>query len=220
MNIKYKALILLSMLWMGCGMQEPETVHSLQPGLHKVMVLEQIHTTKYTYVLVNESGTEIWLAMPKNEVRIGQIYYYSEPLPMYAFTSRELNRTFDQVNFIKSLSETPVAVQSTEPVVVPETTASGDAIQLTLAEVVSQPEKYSGQRIAVSGTVIKVNAGILDRNWIHIADKNTPGTELTVTSTQIAEPGENHVFEGTLNLNRDFGAGYRFNFILEQADIR
>jgi hypothetical protein len=61
----------------------------------------------------------------------------------------------------------------------------------------------------------------METNWIHIQD----GTEhdgqfdLTVTTNQTAEPGEIIIVRGRIALNRDFGYGYSYEVLMEDAEI-
>ena len=69
------------------------------------------------------------------------------------------------------------------------------------------------------GKVTKVNSGILGKNWVHIQD----GTEaegnfdLTVTTQETAKVGDVVVVQGKITLNKDFGSGYKYDVIMEEA---
>jgi hypothetical protein len=60
---------------------------------------------------------------------------------------------------------------------------------------------------------------IMGKNWIHVQD----GTEaagnydLTVTTQGTAKVGDVVVVEGGISLNKDFGAGYKYDVIMEDA---
>jgi len=92
----------------------------------------------------------------------------------------------------------------------------------TVAEVYSGKSDLAGQVVAVRGKVIKVNDGILGRNWIHLKDgSGEPGTDdLTVTSEdQTARVGDTVVARGVVGLDRDFGGGYFYTVLLEDATL-
>ena len=90
---------------------------------------------------------------------------------------------------------------------------------VSIAELYDKPSAYEGKKIRVKGEVAKFNAQIMERNWIHIQD----GTEfegkydLTVTSQQNFMVGMVVTLEGILALNRDFGYGYSYELLLEEA---
>ena len=80
-----------------------------------------------------------------------------------------------------------------------------------------------GKTVRVRGKVMKISRMIMGKNWIHLQDgtgnplKNQH--DLVITSTE--DPGENAIvtIEGTLNFERDFGAGYKYEVIVEDAKI-
>ena len=82
----------------------------------------------------------------------------------------------------------------------------------------------SEKTVSVRGTVVKVNIGILDRNWIHIQDGSgaaaSKDNDLTITTDAPAEVGDVITASGVLGTNRDFGAGYAYDAILEKANIK
>ena len=61
----------------------------------------------------------------------------------------------------------------------------------------------------------------MGRNWVHIQDgTNDKGQyDLLVTSTQNAKIGDVVVFEGKVATNKDFGAGYKYSVMIEEAKI-
>jgi hypothetical protein len=86
-----------------------------------------------------------------------------------------------------------------------------------LLEVVNDPQKYKDQKIKVYGEVVKVNANIMDRNWLHIKDGTADEFDFVLTSESAVPVGHSMTFEGTISLNRDFGAGYVYDLIMENA---
>lgn len=91
----------------------------------------------------------------------------------------------------------------------------------TVAELFAKGASLNKQKVTVKGQVVKVNPDIMGRNWIHIQDgtgdfaKNTH--DLVITSADIAEIGVIISVEGILAADKDFGAGYRYDVIVEDA---
>jgi hypothetical protein len=85
--------------------------------------------------------------------------------------------------------------------------------------VLAAPAPLAGKPIAVRGKVVKFNAQILGHNWLHLQD----GTgDLTITTADSAAPvaiGDVVVARGTLSLNKDFGGGYSYPVIVEDATL-
>jgi hypothetical protein len=71
--------------------------------------------------------------------------------------------------------------------------------------------------------VVKVVKGIKKRNFIHIqdgtGDAKVETNDLTGTTTQLANVGDQVVLTGVLVINRDFGGGYLFPRLLEEVTV-
>ena len=82
-------------------------------------------------------------------------------------------------------------------------------------------ESLKNSTVKVKGKVVKFNAGIMNRNWIHIQDGtgDESGYDLLVTSDDFAEVGDIIICEGTLTLDKDFGAGYYYSVVLEKSKV-
>jgi hypothetical protein len=67
-----------------------------------------------------------------------------------------------------------------------------------------------------------VNEEVMDKNWVHLQDGTRDGEsfDLTVTTLEKATVGDIVEFEGTIVLNKDFGAGYVYDVIMEEGKIR
>ncbi len=93
----------------------------------------------------------------------------------------------------------------------------------TIAELYKLASKLNNKTITVRGLVIKVLPDIMGRNWIHIQDgtggANTKDYDLVVTSHQLPKVGEVITVEGVLHANKDFGYGYKYPVIIENAKI-
>jgi hypothetical protein len=80
-------------------------------------------------------------------------------------------------------------------------------------------EKYENKIVTIRGKVVKYNPEIMGKNWAHIQD----GTDfngvfdLTVTTADVVTLDEISVFEGKITLNKDFGSGYSYEIIMEDA---
>jgi hypothetical protein len=92
---------------------------------------------------------------------------------------------------------------------------------ITISQLLSDKKKYKGETVKIRGKVTKVNPAIMKKNWIHIQDgtsfENT--YDLTVTSDIVPETGSIVTAEGKISLNKDFGYGYKYPVIMEDAKI-
>jgi hypothetical protein len=92
----------------------------------------------------------------------------------------------------------------------------------TVAEVFAEREQLAGETVVFRGKVVKTNAGIMGRNWLHIRDgSGAEGTnDVTVTTTEVLpNVGDTVLVSGVLQLNKDFGMGYQYDLIIEDADV-
>ena len=92
----------------------------------------------------------------------------------------------------------------------------------TIAEVYADKAGLAGQSVAVRGRVVKSNPGVMGKNWLHIRDgSGGEGTnDLTVTTTGTApNVGDTVIVKGSVVLDRDLGMGYRYDVIIEDAEV-
>jgi hypothetical protein len=84
-------------------------------------------------------------------------------------------------------------------------------------------DALAGKTVSVQGKVVKVVKGIKKHNFIHIqdgtGDAKAETNELTGTTTQLANVGDQVVLTGVVVINRDFGSGYLFPRLLEETTI-
>ena len=91
----------------------------------------------------------------------------------------------------------------------------------TVSELFSGAGELTGKKVQIRGKVMKVSLAIMGKNWIHIQDgtgdpmKNTH--DLVVTTNENVELDSIVTFEGVITANKDFGAGYKYDAIVEEA---
>ncbi|RIX42037.1 MAG: hypothetical protein D3M94_19510 [Rhodocyclales bacterium GT-UBC] len=78
-----------------------------------------------------------------------------------------------------------------------------------------------GKEVRVKGKVVKVNNGIMGRNFVHVQDGtgDQSSNNLIITSKQTAAVGDSVVITGKVVLNRDFGSGYSYPLLIEESSI-
>ncbi len=92
----------------------------------------------------------------------------------------------------------------------------------TVAEVHAQRMTLQEKHVTVRGKVVKYNEGIMGRNWVHLRDgTGTAGkdNDITVTTGDRAAVGDVVVAKGTVRIDKDFGAGYAYPVIIEDAKL-
>jgi hypothetical protein len=214
-------------------------------------VVEVMDASGYTYLGIdNGTGATLWAAIPKTELAVGEEVTLQGGSVMKDFSSKTLNRTFDEIIFasgvvrggsdqVVSGDSFAAALQgegggaagmsggSNGAVVVPSSEvkvekATGENAK-TVGEVFSQAAELDKQKIVVRGQVVKVSKNIMGKNWLHIQDGTGDSAssthDLVVTTDGGAEKGEVVTVEGLVAANKDFGAGYKYAVILEEAVI-
>ncbi len=202
--------------------------------LHKVVVEEILPPSKYTYLNVSEDGVMTWIAIPKKDVKKGGTYYYRGGLKKTNFKSVEYDRVFETLYLVSDVSEDPgdewngcwrksswqYAQIRDAPI---EQTTKIDPVSggITIAELLENRKKYEGQTVRIKGRCVKLNNMIMNRNWIHLQDGSLKDktVDLTVTTTENIPLGSIVAVEGKIALNKDFGAGYKYDIIMEEAKL-
>ncbi len=206
---------------------EPTTTS--QNASHKIVVKESLDGGSYVYLNVEEDGKTYWMAISNMPVTVGETYYYDGGMVMKAFESKQLEKTFDEIIFAEGIRTTEKTAESTQANPHAKVDATTD-IEVniekpengtSMKELYSDKKSFSGKSIIVKGKVVKVNNGILNKNWVHIVD----GTEfdgkkdLGLTTLDSVKMGDIVTFKGTIVLDKDFGHGYIFPVLLEDAVI-
>jgi len=93
----------------------------------------------------------------------------------------------------------------------------------TVAEVYAQKAKLKEKKVVVRGKVVKSNSGIMGKNWLHLRDGSGSqagsDNDITVTTDGAAEVGQVVVVTGVVRTDKDFGAGYAYPVIIEEAVV-
>jgi len=91
----------------------------------------------------------------------------------------------------------------------------------TIAEIYGQKAQLKEKKVTVRGKVVKANSGIMGKNWFHVRDGS--GTQakgdndITITTDGQAAVGDVVVIVGVVRVDKDFGAGYAYPVIIEEA---
>lgn len=201
------------------------------PNLREVKVKEVIQTSSYTYLNLQEEEDVYWGAIPRrDDIEVGDIYYFDSFMEMNDFQSKELDKTFKSIYFIQEVSSEPFpSADMIEQKTKGSSTVGNQEITtlepvvggITIKELYSNKEAYSGKTVKIKGHVVKYTEAVMGKNWLHIQDGTTFGNDfdLTVTTTGSCKINDVVVIEGKIVLNQDFGYGYSYAVLLEDAVI-
>jgi hypothetical protein len=209
-------------------------------GLNEAMyingkVVETMNAGGYTYMLLETEGKKSWIAVPACEVKVGEDVKVQPGMEMGSFSSKSLNRTFDNIVFsgglipseekLKADEAKKKAHESIKPAKVDLTTikvekAAGENAY-TVAELYGKAADLNNKPVVLKGTVVKVSKSIMGKNWLHLRDGSgtADSNNMVVTSQDLAEVGETVTIQGTLHKDKDFGGGYFYKVIVEEAKV-
>jgi hypothetical protein len=200
-------------------------------------VSETLEAGGYTYICLETKGKKTWFAVPKMPVTIGQSMTFPLGLEMKNFKSKTLNRTFESVYF----ADGPVSSQQgRENNAAPghqkapkQTATSAEQISVkkaagknayTIAEVYAKKASLNEKPAVIRGKVVKVSSGIMGKNWVHLqdgtGDASKGANDIIATTLDSPAVGDVVTAKGTLFTNKDFGAGYKYDVIMEKATIQ
>lgn len=200
-------------------------------------VLETMNAATYTYVRVDTGKATNWAAAQQFAVKVGDTVTVYDGMPMPGYHSKTLNRDFDVCFFsgraeVAGAAKAPGALKAGE--LPPGHPPIGDAKAAldfsglkpakggqTVASIVADRTKLAGRTVAVRGKVVKYNSGVLGKNWLHIRDGSGKegGNDLTITTDTAAKVGDTVLVSGKVVVDRDFGAGYKYAVIIEDAEV-
>jgi hypothetical protein len=222
---------------------------AVAPAFLTGTVLETIDAPPYVYLRLKTSKGEIWAAVNRTNVKKGSEVKIVDPLAMDGFESKTLKRKFDHIVFgtlagtegaaqpgpatgQERASATPspniaqlhanVSSASTDDAKIKVTKAEGRNGK-TVAEIFSAKAALKETTVKVRGKVVKYNPGIMGKNWIHLRDgsgsSESKNNDIAVTTQGQVAVGDTVLVEGKLRLDRDFGSGYRYPVIIEDAKV-
>lgn len=224
-------LILISLFFIvSCSEEETKDINemdALKSEPHIAKVVEKIPSNNYLYLQVSENKETYWIAVPAMDIDPGETIYFSKYMVMNDFKSDNIDRTFDNILFVEDArkSATPdemkkihsgaTSVEKQDVTIEP--LAEGKTIQ----QIYADKSSLNGQMVVTKGKVVKFNKQIMKRNWIHIQDGtgDENSYDLVITTNDEVKVGDVITAEGKLAVDKDFGAGYFFPVIIEEAKI-
>lgn len=198
-------------------------------------VVETMNAGGYTYMLLEKEGKKSWVAVPPAEVKVGDEVKAQPGMEMGTFTSKTLNRTFDNITFsgglvlseekLKAEEAKKKAHEMIKPAQVDlsnikvEKAAGENAY--TVSELHGKAAELNNRPVVLKGKVVKVSKAIMGKNWIHLRDGSGDAAtnNMVVTSQELATVGETVTIRGTLHKDKDFGGGYFYKVIVEEATV-
>jgi len=223
------------------GQQKIKEVDELPPITGKAV--EVHHSGGYTYLLLEKTGVKEWVAIPELYVEVGDEVELQGGVPMGEWSSKALGKKFDAITFSNGPTENynkkrkesaHKGVNMSESAPGKKKSATGKVVEglkvekapgansYTLEEVMQKRAELQDKTIVVRGQVVKVSSGIMDRNWVHITDASGGkwDNKLVITTKDTPDVGDIVTATGVFHNNVDFGGGYYYEIIMEQATLQ
>ncbi|GJQ59729.1 MAG: DNA-binding protein [Candidatus Scalindua sp. AMX11] len=215
------------------SVSKPEAEKTPPPVSGKIV--ETMNSGGYTYLLLEKEGKQTWAAITEMDVSVGQEITLAPGHYMVNFTSKTLDRTFDAIIFspgpLSGHGSSPstkkmgigsknTTVHADEKVEVKKATGAN---VYTVAELYQKSKRLDKKKVSIQGKVMKVSVGIMGKNWLHIqdgtGDEKNNTHDLVVTTQDQPSVDDVVKVDGTLYVNKDFGSGYKYDVIVEEAHI-
>ena len=201
----------------------------------KGKALEVRYAGSYTYLRLKTRDGRLWAAVLRAPVWRGDTVTIDNAFVMHNFESKPLKRTFRTILF-GTLNSSGSNATGTHPgaahIILVNMRVSGD-IQVakaigtnavTVAEINSERIQLRDRVVEVRGRVVKINSGIMGMNWVHLRDGTGSTVDATndilVTSEQEVAIGEDVTAEGTVRTDVDFGSGYTYKVLIDDATFK
>lgn len=226
--MKQVIIVLMAILAISCSQVKIKTDNS---SSHELIAEEVIQSSGYTYVRFTENDTVKWLATALIDAKVGEKYYFEKGMEIGNFHSKELNMDFNTILFVDKLMDEPVSAEKMAKSPLGSAKAKAERMiveiekskdDLTIANLYLNKELYANKLVLIKGKVVKYSPGIMNKSWVHIQDgtESNGNYDLTVTTLVEFKVGDVVTLEGKLALNKDFGYGYVYDVLLEDAVVK
>lgn len=204
-------------------------------------ILQTMDSGGYSYAYIQKKdGEKIWVACPTTELALGTQVSFKGGMEMRDFESKSLKRKFEKIYFAdsavvgkdgggmpkdhgKNVSVGSKGATGAKDAKISVTKATG-ANAHTIQEIYANSAKLNKKKVVVRGKVVKVSVGIMGKNWIHLQDGTGSQTKkthnLVFTSQEMADVDDVVTLSGTLAKDKDFGGGYKYEAIVEEATVK
>lgn len=190
-------------------------------------VLEVQQVESYTYLRLKTREGETWAAVSRAPVVKGSTVTIENAMVVNDFESRTMKRSFKTIVFGSLAGTSPHggAAKAPEAAAAPDAKVAraGGPNAKTVADIIAQAASLKDKAVAVRGKVVKYNAGIMGKNWIHLRDGSgsaTAGTnDMLITSMNAVKVGDIVTAKGIVRTDKDFGSGYFYKVIVEEANF-
>ncbi len=232
------SLTLLSSLLIATGMNNEAIAASAETptqdknathhsGVFSGELLETFNSGGYTYAHLKTDSGDVWAAGPKTSIHKSDKVSFIGKVAMIDFYSKSLDRKFKNIYFvdayiINGVSTRDMAIDphkkvDQQPIAALKPFAKVKNGQ-NVTEILANKDKLAGKTVKIRGQVSKYTASVMGKNWLHIRDSSS-NQDITITTDANAQLNDVVIAEGQLVLNKDYGYGYVYEVLIEDAKL-
>ncbi|MBU1689301.1 MAG: OB-fold nucleic acid binding domain-containing protein [Gammaproteobacteria bacterium] len=200
-------------------------------------VLEAKDVESYTYLRLKTRDGETWAAVNKTSLKKGAEVTIENVMVMKNFESKSLKKTFPTIVFGtlggaggsalaagNDMAAAHSGVAKTADIGDVHVPKASGANARTVAEIITKSAELKDKPVLVRGKVVKYNPGIMGKNWIHLRDGSgsaaTGSNDILVTTMSQAKTGDVVTVKGVVRTDKDFGSGYSYQVLIEEATLQ
>lgn len=209
---------------------DPPAPTQAAPTVLKGKILEVKDVESYTYLRLKTQNGEVWAAIGKVAVKVGNDIAIDNVMLMKNFESKSLNKKFETIYFGQQAGSAPAAAVSHGSAALPVAAgpirvskAVGPNAR-TVAEIATKGAELKDKPILVRGQVVKFTGGVMGKNWVHLQDGSgsaaDKSNDILITTLAETKVGEVISLKGVVRTDKDFGAGYAYKVLVEDATIQ
>ncbi|WP_333803570.1 hypothetical protein [Sulfurospirillum sp.] len=188
-------------------------------------VVDTLNGGGYTYLQIDDTKKKYWVAVEGIKVEKGTEVRFTEEMRIKDFESKTLNRKFDEIVFASNLQHRTNVPEKGNLELINEQVKESPYKQkdtMSVKEVWEKRVSLKDKTIAIRGKVVKASPNIMGRNWVHIQDGTGEGSEIgriVFTSKELPKVGDIVTASGVVSVDKDFGSGYFYKIIVENASF-
>ncbi len=222
-----------------CAVCCPVATFAASPAATSVKgtALEVADVPGFTYLRLKTKDGEIWAATPTTSIKPGAEVTLEDVTVMNNFESKGMKRTFPTIYMGRVPGTQGMAhagsassgnphgnISKAEDVGDVNLPKAAGPNARTVAEILTKSGELKGKAVVVRGKIVKYNGAIMGKNWLHIRDGSGSGADnsndVLVTTNNQAKVGDVVLVEGIVRTDKDFGAGYSYKVLIEDAKLK
>lgn len=202
-----------------------ENMAQQHSGVFTGELVETFNSGGYTYVQLKTDKGLVWAAGPKTTINKSDKLSFIGKVAMFDFYSKSLDRRFKTIYFVDSfiINGVKTDITSIDPhkklnkkQAAPLKKFAKAKNGQDIAGILKNKDSLAGKTVKVRGQVSKYTSNVMGKNWLHIRDSSSD-QDITITTDTSAKLDDIILVEGPLVLNKDYGYGYVYEVLIEDA---